>query len=238
LIYFLFKPNTVPFKVSFKKLVCGLDEAGRGPVVGPLVVACAVFDEKGKEKLAELKVRDSKKVSPKRRREIEPLIKDIAVEWNIRLVSPSEIDRLRQRISLNVIEARKMAELILDLECQPSKIIVDAADSVAEGFKNKILFHINDESPDFRIPEFISEHKADDTYLEVGAARILAKVERDRQVEQLKEKLGDFGSGYPADEITKAWLRQTVQSGNPLPDQVRRSWNTVNKAKQTTLGEH
>ncbi|MFH1721929.1 MAG: ribonuclease HII [Candidatus Altiarchaeota archaeon] len=219
-------------------LVCGIDEAGRGPVVGPMAVACAVFDDIGRKKLSELKVRDSKKVSPKRRTELEPQIKEIAIEWNVCLVSPSEIDRLRQKISLNVIEAQKMAELILDLECKPAKIIVDAADSIAEGFKNKILFHLNDESPEFIIPEFISEHKADDKYLEVGAASILAKVERDRQIEILKETLGDFGSGYPADELTKNWLRNIVRNGESMPDHVRRSWNTINRCKQTSLEEY
>ncbi|MFC2154427.1 ribonuclease HII [Candidatus Altiarchaeota archaeon] len=219
-------------------LVCGIDEAGRGPVVGPMVLACAVFDGKGSDKLKELKVRDSKRVSPSRRGSLEPEIKELAVEWNTVSVHPAEIDRLRKKTSLNYIEAQKMADLIMGLECQPQRIIVDAADSVSESFREKIVGFINQAYPDFRIPEIVAEHRADDTYIEVGAASILAKVERDRQVEMLKEELGEFGSGYPADEVTKTWLHDQIRSGNGIPDHVRRSWNTVNKSKQTKLNEY
>ncbi len=218
-------------------LVAGLDEAGRGPVVGPMAIACAVFDDKGRRKLANLKVRDSKKVSPKRRAEIEPDIKKAAREWKVVLVSPADIDRQRKSESLNVIEAKAMARLLVALECQPARILVDAADSVAANFAAKIAYCVEECSPGFVLSELVAEHKADDRFPEVGAASILAKVARDQAVEDLKKELGDFGSGYPADEATKNWLRQRIQSGDGLTEHVRRSWSTISKGKQTSLGD-
>ncbi len=214
----------------------GIDEAGRGPVIGPLVIGCVVLDAHGREELRRLRVRDSKKVAKSRRKSLEPRIKDISVEYRIAKVEPNEIDWLRKRESLNLIEAKKTAELILSLKNSPHRIIVDAADSVAENYKTKIINAINSINNDFRIPELISEHKADDNYIEVSAASILAKVERDREIELLKEDIGDFGSGYPGDALTQEFIRECIRSGS-LPNCVRRSWNTLDKSRQRPLGE-
>lgn len=215
-----------------EELVCGIDEAGRGPVIGPLVIGCAVFDSKGKRELEKLNVRDSKKVSPLRRAALEPKIKEIALEWKIVKISPGEIDILRKKISLNVIEARKIAELILSLKKFPKRVIVDSADKVEENFRELIIKNLNIE----KIPEIISKHKADEKFIEVGAASILAKVERDREVEKLKEKFGEIGSGYPADEVTKKFLKDMKERGE-IPAFIRRSWSTVRRARQKKLGE-
>lgn len=213
------------------EIVCGIDEAGRGPVIGPMVLGCAVFDKKGVGKLRELKVRDSKKVSPSRRKYLEPIIKKIALDYQVVCVSSTEIDLSRKRKTLNEIEAMKVAEMIRSLKVTPDKIIVDAADSVEENYRKKIVSYIMELDKNFKIPEIISEHKADDRYLEVGAASILAKVERDRQVEKLREKYGDFGSGYPSDEATKQYIRDVIKNG-PLPHFVRKSWSTVSRGKR------
>jgi len=217
-----------------KMIICGIDESGRGPVIGPMVMGCVVLDDTGREKLAGLKIRDSKRVAPSRRLSLEPLIKEYALEWSLSKIYPQEIDLRRRKVSLNVIEAMKIADLISSLQNNPDRIIVDAADSVAENFKNKIIWFLNKKG--VPIPEIISEHKADDRYIEVSAASILAKVERDREIEILKNKHGEFGSGYPSDEITQEFVRNLVRNGE-LPDFVRRSWNTVNRKKQTTLDE-
>lgn len=217
-------------------ITCGIDEAGRGPVIGPMVIGCAVLDEKGRNELRRLNVRDSKKVAASRRILLEPKIKEIALEWKLIKIPPAEIDMLRKKFSLNVIETMKIAKLILSLENIPDKVIVDAADRVEEEFTEKIVGYMRDADPKCCIPDIISEHMADDNYIEVGAASILAKVERDRNIEQLVEEYGNFGSGYPADEITKNYIRAIVRKGT-LPDIVRRSWNTLDKAKQTRLEE-
>lgn len=218
------------------EIVCGIDEAGRGPVIGPMVMGCAVFDDRGREELKKLNVRDSKKVAPSRRLSLEPAIKEIALEWSLIKVFPWEIDWLRKRHSLNVIEAMKIAEMITALGNTPHRIIVDSADTVPEEYRKKIIHYMNSTHEDFIIPEIISEHKADDRYIEVSAASILAKVERDREIEKLKEEYGEFGSGYPADELTKEFIRKLMRDGE-LPEFVRKSWNTVDKSKQRKLFE-
>lgn len=218
------------------KVVCGIDEAGRGPVMGPLVIGCAVFDSNGKKELEKLNVRDSKKISPLRRASLEPKIKDIALEWGIIKISPGEIDRLRKRMSLNVIEAKKIAELILSLKILPENVIVDSADAVEENFRKLIIENLNLKKIGGKIPEIISKHKADEKFIEVGAASILAKVERDREIEKLRERFGEIGSGYPADEVTKKFLLGMKERGE-IPEFVRRSWNTIKRARQRKLDD-
>lgn len=213
-------------------IICGVDEAGRGPVIGPMVIGCAVFDSKGKKELEKLDVRDSKKVSPLRRASLEPMIKEIAIEWGVVKIHPEEIDRLRRKMSLNVIEAKKIAELILSLKKLPERVIVDSADAVEENFRKLIIKHMNLDKP----PEIISRHRADEQFIEVGAASILAKVERDREIEKLKKKFGEIGSGYPADEVTKKFISEMKEKGE-IPGFVRRSWSTVSRAKQKKLGD-
>ncbi len=217
-----------------KGLVCGIDEAGRGPVIGPLVIGCAVFDSKGKRELEKLNVRDSKKVPPQKRVALEPKIKEIAVEWRTARISPAEIDRLRKTMSLNVIEAKKIAELILSLKNTPTKVIVDSADAIEENFRKLITKNLNLEES--KIPEIISKHKADEKFIEVSAASILAKVERDREIEKLKEKFGEIGSGYPADELTKKFLKDMKEKGE-MHEFIRRSWKTISRARQRKLEE-
>lgn len=221
-------------------IVCGIDEAGRGPVIGPLVIACVVLDEKGRKKLSKLRVRDSKKVSPSRRLFLEPLIKKHVLEWNLTKINPQEIDFRRKRISLNVIEAMKISELILSLKNKPERIIVDSADTVPDEYKRKIISYLNESCKsrdyNYEIPEIVSEHRADDRYIEVSAASILAKVERDREIERLRDEFGEFGSGYPSDKITQKFVKNLVRN-DELPNFLRRSWNTVHRKKQTTLDE-
>lgn len=215
--------------------MCGIDEAGRGPVIGPMVLCCAVFDKKGAEKLREYNVRDSKKVTPARREYLEPLVKQTALEYKIVLISPVEIDRMRKKMSLNELEAVKIAQMLYSLKTRPRTIIVDAADSVEVNYKKRILACMQKIDKSFKTPEIISEHKADDRYVEVSGASILAKVERDRQVEKLRQKHGDFGSGYPSDETTQKHIQELLKNG-PLPDYVRKSWNTVSQNANALTG--
>ncbi|HIE33918.1 MAG TPA: ribonuclease HII [Candidatus Altiarchaeales archaeon] len=213
---------------------CGIDEAGRGPVIGPLVIGLVSLDNEGRDILRKINVRDSKRVSASRRTKLEPIIKETAREWKILKIQPREIDFLRKRHSLNQIEAMKIAEMLINLENRPHRVIVDSADSIVEDYRRRIVHCINSICNEFEIPEIVSEHKADDRYIEVSAASIIAKVERDREIELIKEEYGDFGSGYPADELTKEFMKTLIRNGE-LPDFVRMSWNTLDKAKQTNL---
>jgi len=115
-------------------LICGIDEAGRGPVIGPMSICSVILDESGAKEIKAMGVRDSKRLSAGKRESMEPRIKELALEWKLAMVLPAEIDMLRTRMSLNQIEAEKMAFLIESHSMRPEKVIVDAADSVAENF--------------------------------------------------------------------------------------------------------
>ncbi|RLG71918.1 MAG: ribonuclease HII, partial [Methanobacteriota archaeon] len=113
-------------------MIAGVDEAGRGPVIGPLVVAAVLVDEEQEEKLRSLGVRDSKKVSPNRREELANMIKRVVTSYSVVVVEPAEIDQAVRRKNLNRLEAEKFAEAINNLSSMPDRVIVDSADNNPE----------------------------------------------------------------------------------------------------------
>lgn len=208
-------------------LVAGVDDAGRGCAIGPLVIAGVLMNENDLSKLAELGVKDSKLLSPHRREVLAPEIKRVAKDYNIVKLSPRQIDDVvlngRKLRRLNWLEAQTMAKVIEALK--PDKAYVDASDVLEERFGRDILDFLS-----FRIP-IVSEHKADRTYPIVSAASIIAKVERDREVAELAKAHGDFGSGYPSDPRTMDFLRRCLKKMEEYPDFVRRSWKPVKRVK-------
>ncbi len=202
--------------------ILGIDEAGRGSVLGPMVIAGVVVPEKMEKVLERMGVKDSKRLTPNRRTILSRKLKKM-FDYEIISISAREIDDMRaDGINLNEIEKNAMEEIILKLK--PEKAFVDAVDVKAERFQENLC---NDTG--FNI---IAEHKADDKYIEVGAASIIAKAERDFQISQINKefiKQGGIGSGYPSDPTTKKFL--TNYTYDEMPDFVRRSWNTVAKMK-------
>ena len=197
---------------------CGVDEAGRGPGIGPMVVAGVCAE---REKLVGLGVKDSKKLSPKRREYLAGEIRKIAEKIVVRVIEPEEIDKMREEMTINELEVRIFAEVIDKL--QGSEIYVDAADVNEERFAEEISSILS------YAPKIISKHKADDLFPEVSAASIIAKVERDKIIEMIAEEIGEFGSGYPADERTKEFLKKYYEEHGELPPHVRRSWKSAKK---------
>ena len=120
--------------------VAGVDEAGRGPAIGPLVVAGILFDEETAEVLPSMGVRDSKKLSPRRRESLEAEIMDLADGWAFFDLQPRTIDKVVNRgvvyRKLNYLEAMAMATVIRDLA--PHRAIVDPADTVIDRFLGDI----------------------------------------------------------------------------------------------------
>ena len=202
--------------------ILGIDEAGRGSVLGPMVIAGVVVPEKMEKVLERMGVKDSKRLTPNRRTILSRKLKKM-FDYEIISISAREIDDMRaDGINLNEIEKNAMEEIILKLK--PEKAFVDAVDVKAERFQENLC---NDTGVNI-----IAEHKADDKYIEVGAASIIAKAERDLQISQINKefiKQGGIGSGYPSDPTTKKFL--TNYTYDEMPDFVRRSWNTVAKMK-------
>ncbi|AAL81905.1 ribonuclease HII [Pyrococcus furiosus DSM 3638] len=203
----------------------GIDEAGRGPAIGPLVVATVVVDEKNIEKLRNIGVKDSKQLTPHERKNLFSQITSIADDYKIVIVSPEEIDN--RSGTMNELEVEKFALALNSLQIKPALIYADAADVDANRFASLIERRLNYKA------KIIAEHKADAKYPVVSAASILAKVVRDEEIEKLKKQYGDFGSGYPSDPKTKKWLEEYYKKHNSFPPIVRRTWETVRKIEES-----
>ncbi len=201
-------------------LIAGVDDAGRGPIIGPLVIAGVVVEERDVSKLMLLGVKDSKMLSPRRREQLAVSIKELALRHCLESLSPGEIDRVvetgRRLHRLNRLEAHAMAKVIEHL--RPDVAYVDASDVLADRFKEHIA-----EKLAFRV-KIVSEHKADVKYPVVSAASIIAKVERDKAIKELSDEYGDIGSGYVTDPKTVEFLRKWLATHDSYPWFVRRSW--------------
>jgi ribonuclease HII len=208
-------------------LIAGVDDAGRGCVIGPLVIAGVLLREEDLPRLTELGVKDSKLLSPHRREMLAAEIRRIAWNYYVQKISPREIDNIvskgRKLHKLNWLEAKAMAEVIDRL--RPDMAYVDASDVLERRFKE----HIQECLP-LKV-EIVSEHKADRKYPIVSAASIIAKVERDKVIMDLIEVYGDFGSGYPSDPKTVSFLKTCLEQSAEYPEFVRKSWKPARKVK-------
>ena len=208
-------------------LIAGIDEAGRGCVIGPLVIAGVLFKEENLNSLSPLGVKDSKLLTPKKRESLFPKILQMAEKHAVIRLQPKQIDQVvlsgRKLHKLNRLEAENMAEIINQLN--PDEAQVDAADVMEERFKHHIQEHLTTKT------KVTSKHKADRRYLAVSAASIIAKVIRDNEIAFLAAQYGDFGTGYLTDPKTIRFLRQLLQTNDEYPDFVRKSWKPARRAK-------
>jgi len=207
-------------------LICGIDEAGRGPVIGPLVMAGVLMDDKDLDKLKNIGVKDSKLLTEDKRNELFPKVLNIVKKYQIITVEPKEIDnavRGHDGLNLNWLEARKSAEIINKLK--PEKAMVDSPTAKPAKYKDYLQNLLTVKV------ELKAETKADLNYLEVGAASILAKVTRDEEIKKIRKKIGhDFGSGYPSDPKTIKFLKENY---GKYPEIFRHSWSSC----QRLIGE-
>jgi ribonuclease HII len=208
-------------------LVAGVDEAGRGCVVGPLVVAGVAVKTENMQLLAELGVKDSKLLTAKKREALYPEIIKLTENHHIIKLPPAQIDKVvrssRTLHKLNRLEAQTMAKIIEALK--PDEAYVDAADVLEKRFGNHISECLRCKT------KVVSEHKADRTYPIVSAASIIAKVERDGEIAKLRVKYGDFGSGYLTDEKTMVFLKALLDKNGDYPSCIRKSWKPAQKLK-------
>lgn len=207
------------------KLVAGIDEAGRGPVIGPMVIVGVLIEKERVHVLSELGVKDSKKLSPMRREKLFPEILREVRAHRIEVVDARAIDIQRRRKSLNTIEVEAMAKIISELK--PDQVQVGSIEIRTDRFREKLLQRV-------KSPNIVSVHHAEDLYPAVAAASIIAKVTRDRIIAELRKKYGDFGSGYPSDPKTVEFLKGVVKSGE-VPEIVRKTWETFQKILSFSL---
>lgn len=207
-------------------VICGVDEAGKGSVLGPMVVAAVGCREI--EELAALPIRDSKALRPKQREALyEVLFRDFSIA--IVTIDAAGIDDARSRMSMNACVAALHAEAIMGL--QPEYAYVDACDVNAERYGRTVAGLL-----DYPCT-IVAEHRADARYKIVGAASVVAKVTRDRAIRELEEQYGPIGSGYPSDPTTIEFIRCYIRFHGSPPPCARRSWKTVTNLYQKTMGD-
>lgn len=197
---------------------CGIDEAGRGPVLGDLVVAGILCAPNEMDRLNEIGVKDSKQLSRAKRAEIYKKLVSEFMYYVVR-IPPNEIDESRKKITLNELEGLKFADVINVLK--PEKAYIDCADVKPENFRLHMLKALRHKC------ELVIEHKADRNYPIVSAASIIAKVERDRGIAEITKKYGDVGSGYPSDKKTIKFIEAWYKKNKSFPGFVRKTWKTV-----------
>tara|TARA_B100000953_G_scaffold281627_1_gene259218 strand:- start:827 stop:1468 length:642 start_codon:yes stop_codon:yes gene_type:complete len=206
-------------------MICGVDEAGKGPVIGPMVVAAVSVNN---AKIIEnIGFKDSKLLTPQKRKELFELIQK-NYTYAIEIIEPKTIDVYRRKNQLNVLNRKAFEKLISKLN--PNIAYVDAADVNEDRFGKEIKNNLTNEKD----TDVISMHKADSKIPVVAAASIVAKETREREIMKLKEKIGDFGSGYPSDPKTIKFLKSYFHDNSKWPSGTRESWKTVERIRPVT----
>jgi len=203
--------------------ICGVDDAGRGSMLGPLVIAGISLNKKNLSNLSLLGVKDSKQLSPKSRDVLYKKIIQLVDDYYIVKIYPKSIDASVERHNLNRLEAKYMAKIISKLN--PDISYVDSCDVNPLRFGKEISKLSNNK-------KIKSYHHADSRFVVVSAASILAKVSRDKSISRLR-KSHDLGSGYPSDSVTVNFVKSYYETHKKLPTFVRKSWKPTKKILNT-----
>ncbi|MEC8671184.1 MAG: ribonuclease HII [Candidatus Thermoplasmatota archaeon] len=199
-----------------------MDEAGKGPVMGPMVVAAVSVEN---AKLVEnLGFKDSKLLSSQRRLKLFNLIKQ-NYSYEIEIINVEKIDEYRMKNQLNLLNRKAFEKVISKLN--PNVAYVDAADVNEERFGREIKINLTNPND----TDVISMHKADSMIPVVAAASIIAKETRELEIKKLKKEIGDFGSGYPSDERTIKFLKSYFHNNSRWPPGTRKSWKTIERIR-------
>ncbi|KAB1187428.1 MULTISPECIES: ribonuclease HII [Haloferax] len=211
----------------------GVDEAGKGPVLGPMVAAAVRADP---ETLPD-GIADSKRLSPTRREELAAELRDRDdISVGVAFIEPSTIDD--PETDMNLLTVRAQVEAAAEVATDGDELVCDAGDVSESRFGRRVRDGVADAGVSVEVH---AQHRADDEHAIVGAASIVAKVERDRRVDDIAEEYGEVGSGYPSDQTTRDFLREFVREHGILPDCARKSWSTcadlLAAHEQASLGD-
>ena len=203
-------------------MICGVDEAGKGPVIGPLVVAAVKV--KNAKDIENIGVKDSKQLTPNKRKELAEIIKS-EFDYAVEIIEAEVVDQYRRRNKLNELNREAFERLISKLN--PNVAYVDAADVNEQRFGSQIKNSLTNEND----TDVIAMHKADAKIDVVAAASIIAKETREREIKKIKNEIGDFGSGYPSDEKTIKFLKSFFADNGKWPAGTRKSWKTFERIR-------
>ena len=203
-------------------IICGIDEAGRGPVIGPMVIAivCASTTD-----MRRIGARDSKTLSPSSREKLFTSITKESTFYRFTIISATEINGMMDRMTLNEIEENGYSALI---NSAPGDypVYVDSFDVDPHRLSAR-LSGITGRN-------VICRHKADAIYPVVSASSIVAKVIRDREINRLAQMYGDFGSGYPSDERTIRFLESAARERRDMTGIARTHWETYRRIMENS----
>jgi ribonuclease HII len=211
----------------------GVDEAGKGPVLGPMVAAAVRADP---DALPD-DVDDSKRLTPARRESLAATLRaDAAVDVGVAVVTTDRIDD--PETDMNTLTVAAQAEAVAAVADGDDAVLADAGDVSESRFADRLAEHAADRGASVSVT---AEHGADERHAVVGAASVIAKVERDERVSAIATEYGDVGSGYPSDPTTRTFLREYVREHGTLPACARASWQTcadlLAAAEQSSLSE-
>jgi ribonuclease HII len=202
-------------------LICGIDEAGRGSVIGPLVIAGISIKNSNIEKLEGIGVRDSKALTRNKRNFLFYKILDLSEFICLYKVDCKTIDENVYQRNLNKLEGGIMSTIIKHMAADIA--YVDSCDVNINRYTNYLKSNL-DLKNNTRV---IAMHKADRIHPVVSAASIIPKLIRDREIEMLEENFQNIGSGYPSDKKTMYFINTWMKEYKEFPDFVRKSWRPI-----------
>ncbi len=197
-------------------LIAGIDEAGRGSLLGPLVIGCVIIRDDDINKIRDLGVKDSKLLTRTKRSMLYKEIRKIAHKVMIKNITPKLIDTT----NLNRLELDAIVYLLKRVKVD--EIYIDSFDRKPRRLEDNIKSRIG---YDARVH---AEHKADLNNIIVSAASIIAKVNRDNAIDNLKV-YGDIGSGYPSDKHTIRFVMEWIKKHKRYPEFARKRWKTMQR---------
>ncbi|EMA65061.1 ribonuclease HII [Halorubrum kocurii] len=219
----------------------GVDEAGKGPVLGPMAAAAVLADPS----TLPADVDDSKRLTPSRRESIDAALREAdRVAVGVAFVEPDEIDRPETDMNTLTVrgQARAVRAALADRAAigdraaagpldEPVRVVADAGDTSESRFARRLGEFVADGDADADLPEVdvSAAHGADEDDPLVGAASVVAKVARDQRMAAVDADYAAYdgvGSGYPSDPTTRSFLRAYVDDHGDVPDCARRSWAT------------
>jgi ribonuclease HII len=211
-------------------LIGGVDEAGRGSIIGPLVVAGISIRKSKISKLRQIGVKDSKMLSPKARANLFNLVMDMADSLCINIINCAMVDYSVFLNRLNKLEAETMASVINSI--QADKVYIDSCDvnpcRFRDYIESRLLLSSSSLSSTSK-PKLYSMHHADSLNVVVSAASIVAKIVRDKQIQEIRNTHHNIGSGYPSDWKTMLFIRGWVSKYKCAPHFARKSWSPLKK---------
>ncbi|MHA1340118.1 MAG: ribonuclease HII [Promethearchaeota archaeon] len=214
------------------KKILGIDEAGRGPVLGDLFVGAVLCNLAQIQILRQNNVNDSKKLSKTKRELLYNLISQNCIKYIVKRIPVKVIDeniKSNNGKNLNMLEKEIMCELIEEL--QADEVYIDAIGNNPKKFTREMYIMLEQRGKISQIPKIIARNKGDSLFTIVGAASIMAKVQRDKAIESYRKEYeiyGSIGSGYPSDKYTIQFLRRYISKNHKPPEIARKSWETVN----------